>query len=136
MNSGRICGVKGPNSCELCGELKLKPKCESMEPERARSRGSEKVADVGSECDRPGGEPTDVWIECVCVWGFAPCGCVDFSASFLRLMIILMSSFCFLRASLLLHHIGRLYSHARPRCLHAVHMGVPSSHFFLRNLHV
>ncbi len=81
---------------------------------------------MGSECDRPGGEPAmDVWM--------VP---DVFSDSFLRLMIILMSSLCFLRASLLLHHMGRLYSHWRPRCLHAVHVGVPSSHFFRRSLQV
>jgi len=48
----------------------------------------------------------------------------------------LMSSLCFLLASLLLHHIGLLYSHARPRCLQAVQAGEPSSHFLRLSLHV
>lgn len=68
----------------------------------------------------------------------APCCCVveDFSDSLVRLMMFLISSFCFLLWSLLLHHIGLLYSQVRPRCLQALHLGLPSSHFFLRNRHV
>lgn len=61
---------------------------------------------------------------------------VVFSVSFFRLMIILMLSFCSRRWSLLLHHMGLLYSHRSPRCLHAVQDGEPSSHFFRRSLHV
>jgi hypothetical protein len=61
MKSVGICGVvKGVNSCALWGLLKLKPKCESIEADRVRSRGSEKVADVGRECERPGGELIEV----------------------------------------------------------------------------
>ena len=44
----------------------MNEKCESIEADLVRSRGSEKVADVGSECERPGGEPTElteVWID-------------------------------------------------------------------------
>lgn len=59
-----------------------------------------------------------------------------FSESFVRLMMFLMISFCCRRCSLLLHHIGRLYSHFNPKCLQALQLGLPSSHFFRRNLHV
>ena len=62
--------------------------------------------------------------------------CDVFSFSFVRLMMFLITSFCCLRCSLLLHHIGRLYSHFNPRCLQARHEGFPSSHFFLRRRHV
>lgn len=81
------------------GALKSKSseKEDSIDPERVRSIESEKVADVGSECDRPGGVS-------------APGGriCDVFSESFLRLMIILMLSFCQRRESPLLHHMGLL----------------------------
>lgn len=83
------------------------------------------MAEVGSECDRPGGGLKDVWR-----------ACDDFSASFLRLMMFLMSSLCWRRSSLLLHHSGRLYSHCRPRWRQAAHVGEPSSHFFLLSLQV
>lgn len=98
-----------------------------MDADLVRSKLSEKVAEVGSEWERPGGEPMEevVWMLCD-----------DFSESFLRLMMVLMSSLCCLLASLLLHHMGRLYSQQSPKCLHAVHIGVPSSHFFLLNLQV
>src|SRR3569833_2477033 len=129
MKSGCIWGVKAPYSDPVGGLLKLNEN-ESSEADRGRSSGSEKVADVGRECARPGGEPaTEVWMG----WAWL---CAFFSDSFLRLMMVLMSSLCFLRASLLLHHMGRLYSHTRPRCLQAVHMGEPSSHFFRLSLHV
>ena len=97
-----ICGVaNGVKSWPLWwGLLKLKPKCESIEADLLRSSGSEKVADVGSECERPGGVLIEVWMVCE-----------DFSESFFFLMIILISSLCLLRKSLLLHHIGLLYSH-------------------------
>ena len=42
------------------GLLKLKEKCESMEADLVRSKGSENVAEVGREWERPGGELTDV----------------------------------------------------------------------------
>lgn len=51
-------------------------------------------------------------------------------------MMFFIRSFWFLRCSLLLHHIGRLYSQESPKCLQALHPGLPSSHFFRRNLHV
>lgn len=65
--------------------------CESIEADRVRSRGSEKVADVGSECDNPGGvsEPG------VMTWFVVDE--VVFSVSFFRLMIVLMLSFCIRR---------------------------------------
>lgn len=109
------------------GLLKLKPPdiWESIEADRLRSRESEYVADVGSECERSGGEFTELWMVCA-----------FFSSSFLRLMMTLISSLCLRLSSLLLHHCGRLYSHWSPRCLHAVHRGVPSSHFFRRNRQV
>ena len=103
--------------------------CESIDADRVRSKGSEKVAEVGSECDKPGGvsEPgVMTWFEVEVV----------FSVSFFRLMIILILSFWTRRWSLLLHHMGLLYSHRSPRCLQAVQAGEPSSHFFLRSLHV
>jgi len=69
-----------------------------MEADRVRSIESENVADVGSECDSPGG---------VSALGVMTCDEV-FSVSFLRLMIILMLSFCHRLCSPLLHHIGLL----------------------------
>jgi len=106
---------------------------ESIEPARVLSRESENVAEVGNECESPGGvsEPgVMTWVIVVVV------EVVPFSESFLRLMIFLMFSFWFLRSSLLLHHIGLLYSQRSPRCLQAVQDGVPSSHFFLRRRQV
>ncbi len=60
---------------------------ESMEADRVRSRGSEKVAEVGRECDKPGG----VSLPGVMTWFVDE---VDFSVSFFLLMIILILSFC------------------------------------------
>lgn len=51
-------------------------------------------------------------------------------------MMFFILSFWFLRCSLLLHHIGRLYSQDNPKCRQALQPGLPSSHFFRRNLHV
>jgi len=51
-------------------------------------------------------------------------------------MMFLIMSFCWRRCSLLLHHMGRLYSHFKPRCLHALQLGLPSSHFFRLSRHV
>jgi hypothetical protein len=56
--------------------------------------------------------------------------------SFVCLMMFFILSFCCRRCSLLLHHIGLLYSQQSPRCLQALQPGLPSSHFFRRNLHV
>lgn len=86
---------------------------------------SEYVADVGNECDRPGGVSAPV--ESICE---------VFSDSFVRFILFLMLSFCNFRCSLLLHHIGLLYSHFNPRCLHALHCPFPSSHFFRRKRQV
>ena len=65
---------------------------ESIDPDRVRSKESEKVADVGNECERLGGVSiVDMtWWLCDC----AGAGVVVFSVSFFRLMIILMLSFC------------------------------------------
>jgi hypothetical protein len=86
---------------------------------------SEKVSAVCIEWQRLGG---------VLVPKVTPCAL--FSLSFVRLMMFLMTSFWFRLCSLLLHHIGRLYSHFRPRCLHARQEDFPSSHFFRRRRHV
>lgn len=99
-----------------------------MDADRVRSSASVSIADVGSECVRLGGELLTV--------AWRACDDAVFSAIFLRLMMFLMSSLCCRRASLLLHHMDRLYSYCRPRCLQAVHMGAPLSHFFLLSLHV
>lgn len=76
---------------------------------------------MGKEWVRPGGESAESF---------------DFSESLVLLMIFLITSFCFFRWSLLLHHSGLLYSHFSPRCLHALQHGFPSSHFFLRSRQV
>lgn len=91
-----------------------------------RPRASEKVSDVGTECDSSGGD-------CLAQ---LDCRDEDFSAVFVFLIMFLISSFCLRRISLLLHHSGLLYSQHRPRCLHALHFGLPSSHFFRRSRHV
>ena len=86
----------------IAGGLKSKSfseKLESIEADRVRSIVSEYVADVGNECDKPGG----VWTLGVITWFV-----VVFSESFLRLIIILILSFCHLLWSPLLHHIGLL----------------------------
>ena len=62
--------------------------------------------------------------------------CADFSLSLVRLMMFLICSFWLRLCSLLLHHIGLLYSHWRPRCLQARQADFPSSHFFRRKRHV
>ena len=91
--------------------------------EGARVRGvTEYVADVGNECDNPGGVSALI--------------CAVFSEIFVRLIMLLICSFCCFRCSLLVHHAGLLYSHLSPRCLHALHWPFPSSHFFLRSRHV
>lgn len=59
-----------------------------------------------------------------------------FSVVLVRLIIPLIKSFCFLRVSLLLHHVGRLYSQSRPRFRQALHRGLSSEHFFLLSRHV
>lgn len=59
-----------------------------------------------------------------------------FSLVLVRLMMPLMTSFCFLLVSLLLHQLGRLYSHSSPRFLHALQRGFSSEHFFRLNRHV
>ena len=86
---------------------------------------SEKVSAVCIEWQRLGGE-------------FAPMEtpCAVFSFNLVRLMMFLMTSFWALLCSLLLHQIGLLYSHLRPRCLHARHEFLPSSHFLRRRRHV
>lgn len=66
---------------------------------------------------------------------FAVCCSVAFSVLF-RLVIPLIRSFCFLRVSLLLHQIGRLYAHSRPRLWQASQRGLPSGHFFFLSRHV
>jgi len=66
---------------------------------------------------------------------FEVCCSVAFSVLF-RLVIPLIRSFCFLRVSLLLHQIGRLYSHSRPRLRQASQRGLSSEHFFLLSRHV
>jgi len=77
----------------MCGgALKSKrDNWESIEADRVRSSESENVADVGRECDNPGGvsEPG------VMTWFVVEE--VVFSVSFFRLMIILMLSFCIRR---------------------------------------
>lgn len=63
-----------------------------MDPARVRSSESENVAEVGSECESPGGvsEPgVMTWLTVVEVVVVV----VVFSVSFLRLMIILIFSF-------------------------------------------
>jgi hypothetical protein len=60
--------------------------CESIEADRVRSRGSEKVADVGNEWESPGG----VSDPGVITWFVEE---VVFSVSFFLLMIVLMLSF-------------------------------------------
>ena len=83
---------------------------------------TEYVADVGNECDSPGGVSALI--------------CAVFSEIFVLFMMLLICSFCCFRCSLLVHQAGRLYSHLSPRCLHALHWPFPSSHFFLRSRHV
>lgn len=90
-----------------------------------RVAASDCVAEVGKECVRPGGESAPVAL-----------ACDVFSVSLVFLMMFLMLSFSFRRFSLLLHHEGRLYSQPRPRCVQALQLGLPSSHFFLRNRQV
>jgi hypothetical protein len=91
-----------------------------------RPMASEERSEVGTGWDRLGDG-------CLIQWfGIEEL----FSESLVLLITVLMSSFCFLRCSLLLHHIGRLYSQLRPRCLHALHLGLASSHFFRRRRHV
>ena len=82
--------------------------CESTDGARVRGV-TEYVAEVGRECESPGGVSAPIGI------------CADFSDSFVRLIIPLIVSFCCLRCSLLLHHNGLLYSHFSPKCLHALH---------------
>jgi hypothetical protein len=112
-----------------CGRHGLKPKSrenwESIEPPLVLAIPSENWSDANETWHKLGGELV-----------FRSVGWGAFSVSFVRLMMFLIFSFCCLRCSLLLHHIGRLYSHFNPRCLQALHPGFPSSHFFLRNLHV
>ncbi len=65
--------------------------CESIDADRMRSIGPENVAEVGSECESPGGvsEPgVMTWVVVVVVVD------VVFSVSFFLLMIILILSFC------------------------------------------
>ena len=47
-----------------------------------------------------------------------------------------MVSLCWRRCSLLLHHIGLLYSHLRPRWRQALQAALPSSHFLRRKRQV
>lgn len=86
---------------------------------------SENVSEVGREWQRLGG-----------VLALIVTPCEVFSLSLVRLMMFLMISFWARLCSLLLHHIGLLYSHLRPKCLQARHEDFPSSHFFLRRRHV
>lgn len=124
-----ICGegwLKGAYSVGGLLKSKAEEKWESVDPDRPRSSGSETVvAEVGSECESPGGVVMFVWMVCE-----------DFVESFFVLMMALISSLRCLRLSLLLHQFGRLYSHPSPRCLHAEQLGSPSSHFFRLNLQV
>ena len=88
-------------------------------------RPSEKVSDVGWEWHRLGG-----------VFALRETPWAVFSLSLVRLMMFFIISFWFRRCSLLLHHMGRLYSHLSPRCLHARQDGLPSSHFLRRRRQV
>lgn len=96
-----MCELKASKSA-IAGAFISNPfseKLESIEADLVRSMVSEYVADVGNECNSPGG---------VCMLGVMRLFVVVFSESFLRLIIILILSFCHLLWSPLLHHIGLL----------------------------
>lgn len=97
---------------------------ESIDPPRVLEKPSEKVSAVNVEWHKLGGVFVDNGT------------CEAFSLSLVRLMMFFILSFWFRRCSLLLHHIGLLYSQERPKCLQALQPGLPSSHFFRRNRHV
>src|ERR1700753_3282099 len=98
-------------------------KVESIEPPLVRQMPSE------GEWYKLGGV-FDVGIAIACA------AAMFFSCSLLCLMASLMFSFWLDRVSPLLHHIGLLYSQGIPNFPQALQNGLPSSHFFLRNLQV